>query len=85
MPPMNLETAQWRKSARSVSNGACVEVAPAHDPVTVQDADMAQNSVIVRDTVMAWVTTAGWNHEDSPPDSADEDADESAAPVAASA
>ena len=75
----NLETAEWRKSARSVSNGACVEVAPAHD------VDMVQNSVIVRDTVIAWVTTAGWNHEDSPPDSADEDADESAAPVAASA
>jgi hypothetical protein len=69
----------WRKSTLSVNNGACVEVAPAHDVIIVG------NSVIVRDSVMAWVATAGWNHQDSPAIPLNEDEDEDQAPILISA
>ena len=69
----------WRKSTRSVNNGACVEVAPAHD-VSIVD-----NSAIVRDSVLAWVATAGWNHEDSLAIPLDEDEDQAPILISASA
>jgi hypothetical protein len=82
MSDMYLGDVTWRKARRSVSNGACVEVASNHYPVAVRDSALVRDGVIVRETVMSWLTTAGWYGEDSPP-IPDEDEDESA--VAASA
>ena len=43
----------WRKAKRSVSNGACVEVAPGKDTVAVRDSKDPDGPILMS-------TAAGW-------------------------
>ena len=74
----------WRKSSYSAA-GNCIEVASGSDSVRVRDAIAVANSVICRNSVMDWVTTVGWNQDDSLSVPVDEDADEPSILVSASA
>jgi hypothetical protein len=50
---VDVSGAAWRKSRRSVGNGACVEVAPANGSVVVRDTVDRSGSVI-RYSAQAW-------------------------------
>ncbi len=52
---MPINQAQWRKSRRSVGNGACVEIAPAPGSVVVRDSTDRVGPVL-RYSARAWHT-----------------------------
>lgn len=41
------EIEQWRKSQRSIGNGACVEVAPLESRVAVRDSRLPDGGILV--------------------------------------